>query len=72
MERRRMLLPFAAPPLPASMSATGSAVDQDRPLKAVVPVGWPPLAEVLDKVVSKESARRISAEKRPSPDVSRK
>jgi predicted peroxiredoxin len=104
MERRRLLSRFAALPLLASLSATGSAVNQERPLKimmksawgsddptkaafpflhgnalaeaghvvqifllgeavslmrpsvakAVVPVGWPPLAEVLDKVVSKK------------------
>jgi predicted peroxiredoxin len=104
MERRRLLARFAALPLLAGLSATGSAVEQKRPLnimmksawgsddptkaafpflhgnalaeaghvvqifllgeavslmrasvaKAVVPVGWPPLAEVLDKVVSKK------------------
>lgn len=34
----------------------GEAVSLMRPsvAKAVVPVGWPPLAEVLDKVVSKK------------------
>jgi sulfur relay (sulfurtransferase) complex TusBCD TusD component (DsrE family) len=45
MERRLMLSRFAALPLLASLSAAGPAVDQKR---------WPPLAEVLDKVVCKK------------------
>ena len=103
MERRRLLSRFAALPLLASLSATGSAVNQERPLKimmksawgsddptkaafpflhgnalaeaghdvqifllaeatslmrksmanAILPVGWPPLSETLDKVVAK-------------------